>query len=108
MLILPNSALLANSAKNRKKAEKKRRCQERRNSESDSSSLDTARLSESQEDSDTARLSESQEDSGFASSLEESIAMEDLGSEVEEAAAKMISEATGLEAPWEVIFDMDF
>ena len=95
MLFLPNSALLANSAKNRKKAEKKRRCQEKRNSESDSCSLDT-------------RLSESQDDSGFASSLEESIAMEDLGSQVEEAAAKIISEATGLEAPWDVMFNMDF
>ena len=95
-MFLPNSALLANTAKNRKKAEKKRRCQDKRNSESDSGSVDTS------------RLSESQDDSGFASSPEESIVMEDLGSEVEEAGGKMASEATGRETPSDFMFNMDF
>jgi len=104
-----NSAILAKTAKNKKKALKKRKAQERRISEIEASSVEETTL-ESEDIVKTGITVESfddcSNDSGFASSLEESTSLnfddvgEDMAYDEEEDSLLKISN--------EFIFDLDF
>jgi len=104
-----NSAILAKTAKNKKKALKKRKAQERRISEIEASSVEGTTL-ESEDIVKTGITVESfddcSNDSGFASSLEESTSLnfddvgEDMAYDEEEDSLLKISN--------EFIFDLDF
>lgn len=70
-----NSAIVTNTAKNKKKAEKKRKALEKRSSESDASSVDEKVMIRqiTQSDISGQTYDDSSNDSGLASSLEESM-----------------------------------